>query len=445
MKRIFITEKQIKSLKENINNDTSYIFNEDLLNNIVSDKFEKKIFSKRKIDLLEFNKKLFNNELDLENPVEVKNYISKLLNQIIKKENAVKEILEKICYDSIKNLFTIPNDLVVVICNLVKEINSNNTVLQINPIENEPEYENSDEYETNQKEIEKRLILNLLINGASNVLTKHLIKTNRDEINNLDENLYDLYKKFLWLNEYYLTLEIVEINDKTHNQIGGVTVKINGENKQSLIESNALCLPVLIFETLKGFFELFISHGLPSNRKLAKYILDQTDVLKYEQYSIVMGSIIWNKIMNILYSQNVDTNLLPSILTFISEYYADDLNVFLKEVILSTKLSEKMFHEIVDTIQHNIDYEDFENRLSIKRDEKAIINDSDYMSEDELLDEKFFSMDDVINKNTPIPDGMVKSIPNELGINLSSVNGFSIEKQPDKQIKKITIDFIPEN
>ena len=40
---------------------------------------------------------------------------------------------------------------------------------------------------------------------------------------------------------------------------------------------------------------------------------------------------------------------------------------------------------------------------------------------------------------------MVKSIPNELGINLSSVNGFSIEKQPDKQIKKITIDFIPEN
>ena len=53
-------------------------------------------------------------------------------------------------------------------------------------------------------------------------------------------------------------------------------------------------------------------------------------------------------------------------------------------------------------------------------------------------------MDDIINYETPIPNGMINSIPNEMGINLNCVNGFSVERQPDKQIKKITIDFIPE-
>lgn len=443
MKRLFITEKQLNVLKENINN--TYIFNEDFLNSLISDKIEKKLFSKRKKDLLEINKKLFDDDFDLENVVEVKNNISKILNEIIKKEEPIKEILEKICYDSISKLFSIPNGLVSTTCNLVKKINASNTILQIEPSENEIEFNNFTEFENNESEIQKRLLLNLIISGASNVFAKHLIKISKQEIDKLDYTLYDLYKKFLWINEYYLTLEKLEINDKIHNQIGCTYVKINGIDKQVNISSKALCLPVLIFETLKGFFELFISHGLPSDRNIAKYILGQTDILKYAQYSLVMGTILWNKIMNILYSQKIDTNLLPLIMTNISEYSAHEFNIFVKEIALSTKLSEKMIHEMVNTIQNEIDYEDFENRLSTKRDEKAIINDSDYMSEDELLDEKFFSMDDVINKNTPIPDGMVKSIPNELGINLSSVNGFSIEKQPDKQIKKITIDFIPEN
>jgi hypothetical protein len=97
-----------------------------------------------------------------------------------------------------------------------------------------------------------------------------------------------------------------------------------------------------------------------------------------------------------------------------------------------------------NNIINDIDYEDFENRLAAKRSEKNIITDDEYMSEDELLDERFFSMDDIINYETPIPNGMINSIPNEMGINLNCVNGFSVERQPDKQIKKITIDFIPE-
>ena len=82
--------------------------------------------------------------------------------------------------------------------------------------------------------------------------------------------------------------------------------------------------------------------------------------------------------------------------------------------------------------------------LQQKRNERNVITDSEFISEDELIDEEFLSIDNVVSSNTIIPKSMVNSIPNEMGINLNCVNGFSVERQPDKQIKKITIDFMPE-
>jgi hypothetical protein len=157
-----------------------------------------------------------------------------------------------------------------------------------------------------------------------------------------------------------------------------------------------------------------------------------------------MGTIIWNKIMSIISEKNIDIKLIPYFFTNISENTKDDISNILKEIILNTRKSEMLIIDEFNNIINDIDYEDFEARLAAKRNEKNIITDDEYMSEDELLDERFFSMDDIINYETPIPNGMINSIPNEMGINLNCVNGFSVERQPDKQIKKITIDFIPE-
>lgn len=446
MRRIFITEKQEKLLKESIENDNGYIFDEDMsiLSCILPLKKEKKLFYNRKEELFNICKKLYSESLNFDDVVSIKNELSSLMTDIMRREEPIKDILEKMCYTSINEMFLIPNELVKISCNLVNFINSKNTIIHINPIDYEVEYNNYEDVELSDNEVDKRKLLNLLINGASIVLSKYLLNRCKDDISELDKTLYFKYIKLLALNEYYLTLENVEITDEQPNQSGGVTVKLGSANKLTHIESVALCYPILLFQTLKGLFELFISHGLPSDLKQTTFIIDQADYLKNEQYFIVMGPLVWNRIMDILHDNEVDTEVVPHIISTISETSPDDVKSLFKELALNTKKGGYEIRKVAASITNYIDYEDFENRLQQKRDEKNIITDDEYMSEDELLDERFFSMDDIINYETPIPNGMINSIPNEMGINLNCVNGFSVERQPDKQIKKITIDFIPE-
>lgn len=42
-----------------------------------------------------------------------------------------------------------------------------------------------------------------------------------------------------------------------------------------------------------------------------------------------------------------------------------------------------------------------------------------------------------------IPSSFLCSIPNNLGVNLSAINGFMVEMTDDDQYKSIRIDFIP--
>ena len=446
MKRIFITEEQEKKLMENIKINDEYIFNEDVsvLSCVLPLKQEKKLFYKRKEELKKICMNIFSPSFDLNDINNIKNEISRLSSEIIKMELNSKNILEKLCYDKINEMLTVPNDIVKVSCDLVTYVNDKNTIIHINPINDEPEYEDYNELEKSNDEIEKRKLLKLLINGASNILGKHILKISKKDIDVINKSLYPLYKKLLCLNEYYLTFENVEITDKTPNQAGGVVVKLGSDEKLTHINSVANSFPVLVYETLKGIFELFISHGLPSDKNVTKFIIDQADSLQNEQYSMVMGSILWNEIMSILYNNNFDTELLPFFITYLSEIPALQIKDLLKEVIFKTKKGKYEIENIISTVVNDIEYNDFEDRLSQKRNNKSIINDSEYMTQDELLDNNFFSMDEVIDGNTIIPPSMIKSIPNEMGINLCNVDGFNIEKQKDGQIKNLTIKFIPE-
>ena len=447
MRRIFITEKQEKLLKESIENDNGYIFDEDMsiLSCILPLKKEKKLFYNRKEELFNICKKLYSESLNLDDVVSIKNELSSLMTDIMRREEPIKDILEKMCYTSINEMFLIPNELVKISCNLVNFINSKNTIIHINPIDYEVEYNNYEDVELSDNEVDKRKLLNLLINGASIVLSKYLLNRCKDDISELDKTLYSKYIKLLALNEYYLTLENVEITDEQPNQSGGVTVKLGSDNKLTHIESVALCYPILLFQTLKGLFELFISHGLPSDLKQTTFIIDQADSLKNEQYFIVMGPLVWNRIMDILHDNEVDTEVVPHIISSISEISPDDIKSIFKEILFKTKKGSYEMENIISSVIDDMDYEDFEDRLQQKRNERDIINDNEFIGEDELIDEEFLSIDNVVSSNTIIPKSMVNSIPNEMGINLCAVDGFNIERQNDGQVKNITIKFIPEN
>ncbi len=390
MKRIFITESQEKILREMINESLSSntpfkireIYENTPLKNIIPEKYSEKILEKRDEELSNVVKKLFPS-IDLSN-TPYDDIISKLLTNIIKTEENIKEFLEKMCLDSINDMFAIPEGVVNVDCGLVNSIDNNGSFIHINP-SIDIEFDSISEAVDIDNEIEKRMLLNLIIIGASIVLTKHLLTIKKDEIINLDKTLYDNYRRLLWINEYNLSKNIPQITDDKHCQSGVVLVKLGNEKRQTNIESKAQCLPILLYETMKGLFELFISHGLPSDRQLSEYIIDQADLLKYESYAMVIGPILWNKIMSIMHTNNIDTNILPFFFKEISSLSYDNLKKIVSEVLLNTKMGKQYIEDLLLSIQDDIDYDDFEERMNTKRNNKNMLNDSEYLSDEELI------------------------------------------------------------
>ena len=390
MKRIFITESQEKILREMINESLSSntpfkireIYENTPLKNIIPEKYSEKILEKRDEELSNVVKKLFPST-DLSN-TPYDDIISKLLTNIIKTEENIKEFLEKMCLDSINDMFAIPEGVVNVDCSLVNSIDNNGSFIHINP-SIDIEFDSISEAVDIDNEIEKRMFLNLIIIGASIVLTKHLLTIKKDEIINLDNTLYDNYRRLLWINEYNLSKNIPQITDDKHCQSGVVLVKLGNEKRQTNIESKAQCLPILLYETMKGLFELFISHGLPSDRQLSEYIIDQADLLKYESYAMVIGPILWNKIMSIMHTNNIDTNILPFFFKEISSLSYDNLKKIVSEVLLNTKMGKQYIEDLLLSIQDDIDYDDFEERMNTKRNNKNMLNDSEYLSDEELI------------------------------------------------------------
>lgn len=391
MKNIFITESQYNKIRESVfeKTQTKSIFGDKYspLASIVSNEQVEKLLSKREIEVREIVQKLFNDNT-IYSPHNISKEISRLLKMCSEREDKIKEFLEKLCFDSVTELFSCPDGLVNLSCSLVKQINNKNTTIHVSPIENDIEFANSNEIDITTSEIQKRKILNIIVVGASIVLTKHMIKEKKNEILKLDNFLYDCYRKLLWLNEYYMFQETVKVTDETPNQAGGVDVKLGSVNKQTIIDSKALCFPILLFETIKGFFELFISHGLPKDKKTAEYIINQADALEYQQYAIAIGPVLWNKFMSVLYNNGTDTSILPHFIHEISQLEVDDFNLFVKEIVLNTKLGKQKIEDLLLNITNSLGYDDFEERLKQKREEKNILNDSEYMSDDELLDEQ---------------------------------------------------------
>lgn len=387
MKRIFITESQSeilkKMVKESLSSDSSLLlkdlYESSPLKGLIPERYSEKLIEKRGIELSEIINKLFPS-LELND-----NTTSKLMVDIIKREENIKEFLEKLCYDSIFEMFNIPDGVINVECNLVNNIENDNSFIHITPSSSDVELETYTDAVSIDKEINKRKLLNLFIVGAAIELTKQLIGIKKENIKTLDSTLYNSYKKLLWINEYNLSKGIPEITDENHKQGGVVLVKLGNEKKQTEITSKGQCLPILIYETMKGALELFISHGLPSNRKYAEYVIDQADLLKYDAISMVIGPIIWDNIMLIMSDNNIDTNILPFFFQNLSLMDSDSLTSMVQEILLKTKMGKQQIEDMLLSIQDEIDYDEFEVRMNTKRNEKNILNDNEYMSDEELI------------------------------------------------------------
>lgn len=380
MPNIFITKKQYSLLKESIQKDEllqniSSLKGNDKICDFIPIDFKNKLLEKRYNDILSIVGK--------QDSPKIKE-ISSLFTSISEKESPLKEQLEQLCYSALTETFDIPEDLISISCNLVDELNNSNSKFIISPIEDDNhEFDDVEQIDELSSEIEKRLSLNAIIIGGANILTKSILKLFKSEIDNLDSDLYNLYNKVLWLNELYLFENNLTLSDEKPQLSGNVIVSLGNDEEKTKIESKALIFPILLFEALKGFLELFIAHGLPENEGDTMYVIERADCLEYEQYSMLLGPIIWNLIMNASGNDKIDTKKIPYILTSLSEINPNSLFEILKEVFYKTKKGKESIQDIINDANNDLDYEDFQNTLAAKR-EKTLVTD-EFINSDELL------------------------------------------------------------
>ena len=179
------------------------------------------------------------------------------------KEEPIKENLIKICENVIASLFDIPNETVELFCDLVKKIEPKHSfrLMPESCDERQFDFEDLNDFENASKVILKRRFIDSLTLGLAYKYSSSKYFLN--EIYELDNTLPPLYDKIRLLSDFLLFEQEENISDKNPKQGSCVEVELGRVGEKTVINAQGIIFPFLLNETLRGFFELFASHGLP--------------------------------------------------------------------------------------------------------------------------------------------------------------------------------------
>lgn len=362
----------IKHNKTSLGNNPSIpdIFDEPFLLKITEDGFKEAKEELKKIG-----------EISDIDETELEPALAKLLLICKKIETPFRSKLEKICLNYIIDLFDIPEETIDISLNLCDKVDMSNIKVNVEPNNIEYEHETIDDILTIKNEINKRRLLKTLCVGASMRMANGY-EYFENELNEINPDLIDLYKKIVSLNTYILyTKNDFGIDDKNKMQLGIVTVSLGDNNTKVKIDAQGVILPILITEAIKGIMELFISHGLPKDLEITNLILDKTEFLKSEPWEMKLGPKLWDLFFSSLKESNTD--ILPYLLKRVSEIETNKFHRLFREIFSKTRKGKRIMSNFLIQSKQDIEYDKFVDRMTKKNIDKGIITD-DYIHPGEL-------------------------------------------------------------
>ena len=303
--------------------------------------------------------------------------LTKYITRCKKIEAPIKDSLQNICVRIVSEMLGVPDEMVMLNCELVGEIKPKHS-FRIIPEDDEDGYVFDDlsDFDNSNKVVLKRRLINSLIQGASyHYFSKYWL----NEIYELNNELPTLYEKIRAINDYLLFAKEERISDKKPMQGACVEVELGRKEEKTEINVQALIFPYLFTETLRGFFELFASHGLPEDNEKAAYILKHADFLLAEPWDLRFGVELWN----ILGGDIEDTKILPYFISNISELPIDEFNDILKEIFAQTKKGKQYVESFVNDAKHEAEMSSLMTTIDTKNNDNNIITD-DFMNDEEL-------------------------------------------------------------
>ena len=394
-KTIIITEEQKKTLKESILMDSlpeditnsilqgeTSLKNNPAVPNVFEHSYLEKVLKKRFIEVVDELKKI--GEINDVPDTDIPTVLNKLILKCQEIEKPYRNELEKLCYNYLVDLFAIPDDVVTVEFTLVDEVDINTDVIKLDPVygeDDEIEYEDLVEVETVKDEVYKRRMLDVLSMGAGIQVSSN-IKSYLSDIYDIEPKLADLYRKILALNNYLLlTRENLGMTDENNMQIGTVEVTLNNGDIKPIIKAQGEIFPVLLCESVRGFMELFASHGLPKDMNILNSVLNKADYLKAEPWDMRIGPSLWT-IMSESFGE-IDFTTIPFVYRTIACLSCKNFNKLMKEVLAKTRAGKRLMGKVIEKAKKDKEYNQFSDKMSKLKTDKNVITD-EYIHPDEL-------------------------------------------------------------
>lgn len=322
-------------------------------------------------------------------------YLLSVLTQKIveckKKEEPIRPQLQKLCENIVNNIFAIPVETVLLECKLTDEVKPENNIRVLPENfdefdENAYNFEDVDEVELANKAILKRRFINCLIQGLSYWLSTD-IDDWYDTVVGLDKDIWNLWYNIIHISDYLLFVKNEKIDEKHPKLMSYVEVKLGRLGKKTSIKAQGVILPYLLRDTIRGFLELFSSHGLPNDSHKAMYIIKKADFLVAEPWDLRLGMGIMD-MLHISLTKIFQSNLLfttqriPYFFKALCSLKTDEFNSVMKNFLLHTNKGKIIAKEIDDSIARDIDYQKFKDRIQQKNIETSVINDGDFSKEE---------------------------------------------------------------
>ena len=341
--------------------------------------YSEKIASKRFKDLVAKVKRYWG--VEVVNP-RMAMEVMQLLRQAMMIEKDHTEALEQLAIDLVREEFDIPEDQVDMEAKLVQgQISGEGMKQKAKENPEMPELESEEDYDRLNSEVQKRRMLNAIMQGAAKK-GHYMFHMVEDELSNIDPRLIGIYGKLMSMTDLtYWMIPSMAGGSGGGEGDGGMKggreyLDLSGDKPKIVAE--AWIFPVLLNELIKGSMELLAAHGLPEDEREAQYVIDKADFLESEVWDMRLGPGIWEKFIDAI---DGDAYEIKHFLYYeIAQMPANEFHEFMKELLSGSNRGKQMLTDLANDIQKDIKDRESKQAMSdygFGDDEDDDINDID--------------------------------------------------------------------
>ena len=230
----------------------------------------------------------------------------------------------------------------------------------------------------------KRRFINSLIQGASKK-GHYMFHMVEEQLNTINPELLNLYGVLMSINDLLYWVMPDQMTMAAAESGEGVkgSVEIDVKTNPPTIKATGLFFPILIHELIKGAYEIFSMHGLPTDPKSAEMVMGQTDTLPYEVWDLRLGPVIWEKFTSAypdkLYEDD-KREIQNYLFARFSALSTDEFFEVARMILSGSNEGKEFVSKMVDEIISDLKQQDYDDAMSQYRDD-----DDDDMDLDDLL------------------------------------------------------------